>query len=506
MSQYSPLDMESYLQLLFQSPSRNEWYRFAAILFGITTTIGISEGVRLLLHWPPEFTRKLVHISVAILIFFAPNMFVSAIPPLALATSFTLVAYIAIKLGLLRSLHAVSRGSYGTVYYPLAFLILILMFWNSHAEIVSLSMLALGIGDASAAIVGESIKKPRHFRLTGDKKSIQGSIAMVAATAVSLMIGMLYFDGSKYSTETIASAIVCSSLIAAAWEALSSRALDNLTIPLSVGFVLFYVLVPSPLQDSRQLIVGVVLGIIIAVAAYFLKFLKASGAVATFLLASLVYGVGGWKWTIPILAFFVLSSMLTKIGKSQKKESELLYEKPGARDVGQVAANGGVAGIVVLLQYVFQNFDFYPIYLGAVAAVTADTWGTEIGTYVRGKTVSIITMRTVNAGVSGGISIAGLIGGMLGAAVITVSAVGWITSARVIVVAIVAGIVGSLADSILGGTIQVHYRCDVCGKSTERSEHCGAPTVLSGGIRWINNDFVNWTCAMVGAFVACALV
>src|SRR5512140_1496900 len=106
------LEIEQYLRQLLHAPSVVEWIRFAGILAGISATIGIGEIVRHALRWSPEFTRKLVHISVAILIFFAPNLFVSALPPLILAVTFTLFAYAAIKLGLLKSLHAVARGAY----------------------------------------------------------------------------------------------------------------------------------------------------------------------------------------------------------------------------------------------------------------------------------------------------------------------------------------------------------------------------------------------------------
>jgi uncharacterized protein (TIGR00297 family) len=494
--------MDVYIQQLLRSPSEVEWIRFAEILAGISATIGIGEGIRSVLHWSPEFTRKLVHISVALLIFFAPNLFVTALPALVLAISFTIVAYVAIRLGLLKSLHSVARGAYGTVYYPLAFLVLVLLFWNSHPEIVSLSMLSLGLGDAAAAIVGESIKNPRLFRLTSDKKSIQGSAAMAVTTAVGLTIGIRYFDGTMYTWETMLVAVACSSLLATAWEALSSRALDNLTIPLSVGFVLYYVFVQTPMQNNVQFAVGVVLAIIIAVVALALRFLKASGAVTTFLLASLVYGVGGWKWTVPILTFFILSSLLSKMGKSRKEGAESVFEKSGTRDAGQVAANGGVAGIVVLLQYLFQDGNFYPIYLGTIAAVTADTWGTEIGTYFKGKTLSITTMRRVNPGTSGGVSFAGISGSILGAAIVVLSGAVWSGPGSVAVVAIVAGIIGSMADSIVGATVQAQYRCVVCGKNTERTTHCNAPTEFIGGIRWMNNDFVNWVCAIVGALAA----
>ena len=491
--------MIPYITQLLQAPTSAEWTRFVEITAGILVTFGVGEAVRVSLRWPPEFTRKLVHISVAILIFFAPRLFVSAVPPLILAATFTLFAYGAIKLGLLKSLHAVARGAYGTVYYPLSFLILVLLFWNSHPEIVSLSMIVMGLGDASAAIVGESIRNPVIFHLTSDKKSIQGSAAMFLATAIGLTAGLVYFDGASHSAQTMAIAIGCAAIIATAWEALSSRALDNLTVPLSVSFVLSYVLVPSPMRDNLQFAWGTGLGIAIGIVAYYARFLKASGAVSTFLLASLVYGVGGWKWTTPILTFFILSSVLSKMRSSRKKEAEALFDKTGTRDAGQVAANGGVAGILVLLSCFFQRVDLYPVYLAAVAAVTADTWGTEIGTLVSGRTASIATFSRVAPGTNGGVSAAGMAAAIVGAFVIAMSAMGWHNSWTQVLLITVSGAVGSVVDSVVGGTIQGRYLCRVCGKTTERTAHCGTPADLVGGIPRIDNDLVNWVCAAAGA-------
>jgi len=495
--------MWNFAQQLLIPPSTPEWLRFVAVVLGICTVIGVGELIRLRFRWSPEFTRKLVHISVAILIFFAPKIFERALPPVIMAVLFCIVAYAGIRLGLLKSMHAIARGSYGTLYYPLAFLILVVLFWNSHPEIVSLSMLALGLGDASAAIVGESIRHPIEFRLTADKKSIQGSIAMFATTLVGLLAGMIYFfDGMVFSSGAMFTALVCSSLIATAWEALSSRGLDNLTIPLSVSFVLFYSFVPTSMQDLPQFVTGVGLGLLIAILSFRVRFLTASGSVATFLLASFVYGVGGWKWTIPILTFFVLSSLLSNLGKKKKASLATVFEKTSTRDFGQVAANGGVAGILVLLQYLFQNVNFYPMYLGAVAAVTADTWGTEIGTFFRGKTISIISFKNVEPGTSGGISVAGVFGGMLGSLVIASSALYWVLDFKTVFVVVVGGILGSTIDSLAGATVQASYRCGNCGKSTEKTIHCGAPSVMMGGIRWINNDVVNWLCALSGTALA----
>jgi uncharacterized membrane protein len=71
---------------------------------------------------------------------------------------------------------------------------------------------------------------------------------------------------------------------------------------------------------------------------------------------------------------------------------------------------------------------------------------------------------------------------------------------KFVLAAVVSGAVGSLADSLIGGTIQAQYRCAVCAKITERRKHCGGrETSLVQGYRWINNDIVNFAASIVGA-------
>ena len=70
-----------------------------------------------------------------------------------------------------------------------------------------------------------------------------------------------------------------------------------------------------------------------------------------------------------------------------------------------------------------------------------------------------------------------------------------------------AGLLGSLADSALGATLQAIYTCPKCQKETERHplHSCGSPTTLAHGLSWLNNDWVNITCTLVGALLAGAL-
>jgi uncharacterized protein (TIGR00297 family) len=499
---------------LLSPPTDSEWISFSLLFLGLGTFIVIAELVRKALRWSPEVTRKLVHISTGVLIFFAPDIFSSGIPAILLAVIFISINFAAIKFGLLKGMHGTNRRSYGTVYYPLSFLILVLLCWDAVPQVISISILVLGLSDAAAAIVGENLPSPHVYRLTSDRKSLEGSAAMFATT---FFVVFFFLDTSfglkgtltlipdvNLSRPLLAGLIASAvSLFATAWEAISSRGLDNLTIPLSVAFVLHFFLVPFPHHHVEQFFVGLALAVIFAAASFSLRFLSSSGSVGTFILASIIFGLGGWQWTVPILAFFILSSGLSKFGKKRKAQYQLMFEKTDTRDAGQVAANGGVAGITMLCWYFFPEYGvWYYMYLGSLAAVTADTWGTELGLLAKGSPRSIITLKKVETGSSGAVSFAGLAGGALGALFIALSGNFWMTGSAVrssSVMIVISGVAGSLVDSLLGATVQAKYRCEVCGKVTERTVHCGTPALLVDGVRWMDNDAVNWACAIGGS-------
>ena len=495
---------------LFSPPDTSEWIKFLLVLFGLGTFVVVAELIRKALRWSPEVTRKLVHIATGILICFAPQLFQSGIPAILLAIIFIVVNYAAIRLGLLKGMHGTNRRSYGTVYYPLSFLILVLLFWDSFPQIITISILVLALSDAAAAIVGENISVPHIYNLTSDRKSIEGSIAMFVTTFI--VVGALLFASAQLDVypafnlnrpAMIVLIALSSSLFATAWEAISSKGLDNLTIPLSVAFVLDYVLVGLPHHHNEQFLVGIALALAFAAASYALRFLSASGSVGTFLLATIVFGVGGWQWTVPILTFFLLSSLLSKLGKERKAHFHLMFEKTDTRDAGQVAANGGVAGLLMLCWYFFPEKNlWYPMYLASLAAVTADTWGTEIGLFAKASPRSIISFKRVETGTSGAVSFAGIAGGALGALLLALSGSFWLEAGQIFsffVKIILCGLAGSLADSLLGASVQAQFQCAVCKKITERVHHCGEETTLVSGARWMNNDAVNFACAIAGA-------
>ncbi len=257
-----------------------------------------------------------------------------------------------------------------------------------------------------------------------------------------------------------------------------------------------------------QLIIGTLLAIIIAYLAYRARSLDRSGAYAAFVVGTVIFGLGGWQWAILLLTFFITSSGLSRTFKERKREANEKYAKGGQRDAGQVFGNGGIATLFATLHFVFPEATWPWLgFAASLAAVNADTWATELGVLNPTPPRLITDLRkVVEKGTSGGVSWVGMLASLAGAGIIgllaaLLSPIGidwsiflWVT---------IAGLLGSLFDSLLGATVQAIYYCPTCQKETERNptHSCGTATTRIRGWMWLDNDWVNFACGTFGVGV-----
>lgn len=143
--------------------------------------------------------------------------------------------------------------------------------------------------------------------------------------------------------------------------------------------------------------------------------------------------------------------------------------------------------------------------MASLTAVTADTWGTEIGVLARPQPRSVLTFRKVPLGTSGGITLLGSVGALAGAALIALISIfaasgQFVFTVKYFFLVTLAGFLGSIIDSIVGATLQGQYQCPKCQKITERKIHCiNHHTTFIRGWKWMNNDAVNALCAAAGS-------
>lgn len=257
-----------------------------------------------------------------------------------------------------------------------------------------------------------------------------------------------------------------------------------------------------------QLAFGFGLGILIAWAAWRAGSLSHSGAVAAAVTGGLIFGVGGLPWAVLLLTFFISSSALSHAFSKRKRGLAEKFAKGSRRDWGQVLANGGLGALLALAHGVLPGAELpWLAFVGAMAAVNADTWATELGVLSRSQPRLITTLRPVAVGESGAVSGLGLAASLAGALLIGLAAALFSPPEQFIsllAAAALGGLAGSLIDSLLGATLQAIYWCPICEKETERHpEHtCGTETTLQRGWAWLENDRVNFACSLVGALAA----
>jgi len=218
------------------------------------------------------------------------------------------------------------------------------------------------------------------------------------------------------------------------------------------------------------------------------KWLTPGGLVAACAVgAGVTWGLG-WAGLALLAAFFLTGSLLTQ-----------LAERRGpSRNARQVLANGGVALVAALL-------GSWVGAAGAIAAAAADTWATEIGAYSPFPPLLITSGRRVTRGTSGGITALGTLGGMAGA--LTIAWLARVLGPRVMAPGFAiltgAGVLGMLADSVVGATLQGKYECPACDARVEHGNTvCHEPVRLARGWRWLDNDGVNLAATLVGAAAA----
>lgn len=212
--------------------------------------------------------------------------------------------------------------------------------------------------------------------------------------------------------------------------------------------------------------------------AYSLHLLTPSGTAAAFLVGVVIGGCGSIEWLVLLIAFTIIGFSATLFGLSKKESKGIQEGNHGERTHLNVLGVGIPVCIFAILNLIFGN-QYYPImtigYLSAIAVAAADTAASEIG--IKDQKVWLITnLKRVEPGVNGGISVLGTAVALVAAA--GTSMLGWIIVFQsiniLILIPVAAGILGCMADSVLGATLENN------GYITKYGNNC--ITEIMGGI------------------------
>ena len=208
-------------------------------------------------------------------------------------------------------------------------------------------------------------------------------------------------------------------------------------------------------HPAQKIWVLVVITVVFAALGRAIRGVTTSGAIAgagVCLAILLGAGFGGFA---ALLAVFLLTWAATRIGYAGKLGLGTAEADTG-RDERQVLANLGVAALASLW-YAFGGRDVRLLLAmtAALAEAAADTISSEIGQAVGGIPRLVTNWREVPAGTDGAITSIGTLAGVGAAiAVAAVAMVGGLFPKGCLPICTVAGVVGMLADSVIGATLE----------------------------------------------------
>lgn len=213
---------------------------------------------------------------------------------------------------------------------------------------------------------------------------------------------------------------------------------------------------------------------------------------ASLIFSTLVFPYRPWNTgLVPVLTVLLLTGFATRYGR-ERKERLGTAEKKHGRGAAQVAANVGLAALVMdptlhsaLASVAASRQDtaslpLIAMGLAALAEAAADTVSSEVGQVIGGTPRMLTTLRRVERGTDGGVTLAGTGAGIVAAGVVaTMGTLAWRGGLAELGLSWAAGVFGLFLDSLLGATL----------------ERTG----------WLNNDAVNFLSTASAAAFALAV-
>jgi uncharacterized protein (TIGR00297 family) len=347
----------------------------------------------------------------------------------------------------------------GIVLYPAMVLVVVVVF-REHLFFAALAWAMLAFGDGIATMAG------RAWRIASlpwnPDKSWGGFLAFVLAGLAGGWAVAVWMD---YRAPLV---VIAAALASAIVESLPLRIDDNVTVPLAASVAA--VIAAIPLAHAYSVwpatIPWLIVNAVLALLGYFAKSVNFSGALGGWVLGTILILGAGWPLYVALLAFFIIGSATTKLGYSRKAKRGLAQEGGGRRGFSHAFSNVGVAAICAIAVTRLSRMDSDPlewmtlVYLMGIASLAtaaADTTASEIGQLIGRRAFLPLTLKRVEVGTEGAISIEGTLAGLVGGFIVGLASVlafqyglGLEVGPLAIALITVSAFLGSYLESIAG--------------------------------------------------------
>ena len=404
-----------------------------------------------------ELKRRIIHIGVggfALLLRFLTPVQAAGMAIAAFVFNWQILPRIGGR-ALWRPSEVAAGRARGVLLYPISVLGLVLVF-HDRLWMAAAVWGLLALGDGMATFVGQTLGGPK---LPWNKsKGWLGLIGFVLFGTLGAFGLALWTKPDLDPARTFVVMMGVAFLVSLV-ESMETTIDDNLTVPFT-GAVLLPLLhaLPGLGVNASGLEGRILQGLFVntffawlAMRSKSIDFIGALSAIAIGTAITAGFGLAGFAL---MAGFFLIGSAMTKIGFAKKVALGIAQEKGGARSWQNAFANGGVPALLALCGLLSQGTTraaYLLAYAAAVATAASDTCSSEVGKAYGRRTFLITTFKPVPPGTEGAISVEGTLGGLFGAAFI--AALGVLTGlfgAQTALVVTAAGLLGALAESVIG--------------------------------------------------------
>ena len=209
-----------------------------------------------------------------------------------------------------------------------------------------------------------------------------------------------------------------------------------------------------------ELTIVIVLPLLLALFAYKKNLMTPWATVTAYVIAEIIGLCTNIWWVIAFFMFPIVAFLATKWKLQEKMELGLQEGKKGERSVLNLMGVGVIpAAIAIVYAVTGSQQDLLAVaFLSALAVSTSDTVASETGIWAK-KTYMITTLKQIEPGPNGGVSLYGFGTSLLGTLLFALVAYVLIfqrfdLSILYALVIVAAGMVGNIMDSILGAVLE----------------------------------------------------
>lgn len=434
-----------------------------------------------------ETSRKIIHIFLFAVWIFLSIFMKDTIHQVIVPVIFLFLNCLSYKFNIYKSVEREENNHFGTIYFAIAItLIMLFVFiYPKYYYSSGIATFALTFGDGFAALIGYNTNTSKIYQ----NKTISGFISCFIATTFSSII-----FSSFYNIELSIVMCILIGLAVAIFE-LIGNGFDNF----SIVFISFIISCLFLNYQSFMLIFSILLSEIIFMIVFFSKSIDYYGSLLSMLIVfSYMYFGGILGISILLLEYFFIFfiSILKKKIIKQEKEKH-------TRKFLQILINGGIGTLFIILYGIFKNTSLLIISIISISGCFIDSVSSDVGTLSKKEPYDIFKQKKVEKGLSGGMSILGTISSLLCTILISLTLY-FVLKLKILDFIIITSLIfgQTIIDSLIGSSIQVKYKCDKCGKITEKDKCCDRKCKQISGISWINNNMVNLISSILITFIS----